>query len=144
VLARIREELRAFVGMTAFEEICRQWIAERGRAGQLPFEVREVGSHWSRDVQVDVVAINWTEHAILLGECKWGTDRVGRRVIGELVESKTPRVLQALPEQGQGWNVYYAFFARTGFTDAAIAEAGQHHALLVNLDILESLKHGSR
>jgi AAA+ ATPase superfamily predicted ATPase len=137
VLPRIREELRAFVGLTAFEELCRQWVAERGRSGQLPFEVREVGSHWSRDVQVDVVAVNWTAHAILLGECKWGKNQVGRRVIRELVEGKTPKVLKLLPEQGEGWSVYYAFFGRTGFTEAAVAQAGRHNALLVNLDMLE-------
>jgi uncharacterized protein len=28
------------------------------------------GSHWSRTVQVDVVALNWQERAILRGECK--------------------------------------------------------------------------
>ncbi|MBC8447693.1 MAG: hypothetical protein H8D78_08085 [Chloroflexi bacterium] len=45
VLPRIREGLRAFVGMTAFEELSRQWVAEQGRVGALPFEVGEVGSH---------------------------------------------------------------------------------------------------
>ncbi|HUV91171.1 MAG TPA: DUF234 domain-containing protein [Anaerolineae bacterium] len=30
----------------------------------------KVGSHWSRQAQADVVAINWRERAILLGECK--------------------------------------------------------------------------
>jgi hypothetical protein len=39
VLSRIRGELRAFVGLTAFEELARQWVAERGRAGQLPYRV---------------------------------------------------------------------------------------------------------
>jgi AAA+ ATPase superfamily predicted ATPase len=61
VLARIREGLRTFVGATAFEELSRQWLAERGRAGQLPFEIQEVGSHWSRQEQVDVVGINWAK-----------------------------------------------------------------------------------
>jgi hypothetical protein len=70
VLPRIRQDLRAFVGVTAFEELSRQWTAKVGRAGQLPFEVHKVGSHWSRRVQVDIVAVNWTERTILLGESK--------------------------------------------------------------------------
>jgi AAA+ ATPase superfamily predicted ATPase len=133
LLPHIREGLRAFVGATAFEELCCQWVIEQSRAGRLPVEVQEVGSHWSRDVQVDVVGVNWTEKAILLGECKWGAGAVGRTVVCELVEGKTPRVLKTLPDEGAGWQVHYAFFARAGFTDAARQEAGTHGALLVDL-----------
>jgi len=138
VLPRIREGLRAFVGMTAFEELSRQWVTEQGRAGELPFEVREVGSHWSRRVQVDVVALNWTEHQILLGECKWGADVVGRSVIRELIEAKTAKVLKDLPGEGAGWWVHYAFFARTGFTDAAYAEGKAVEARMVDLARLDA------
>ncbi len=133
ILTHVREELRAFVGMTAFEALCRQWVAQQSRMGQLPFEAEDVGSHWSRGVQVDVVAINWRERALLLGECKWGTDAVGRDVIRELIEEKTPKVVQTLPETGKAWQVHYAFFARAGFTEAARSEAEAHGAMLVDL-----------
>jgi len=138
VLPRIRDGLRAFVGMTAFEELSRQWVTEQGRAGKLPLAVQEVGSHWSRAVQVDVVGINWAERTILLGECKWGTGNVDRAVIRETLESKTPKVLKDLPEAGAGWKVHHAFFARTGFTDAAQAEARSAGALLVDLATLDT------
>ncbi len=78
------------MGVTAFEELSRLWLIVQGRAGDLPFEVREVGDHWSREVQVDVVGINWAEKAILLGECKWGAGVLGRDVVRELIEGKTP------------------------------------------------------
>jgi hypothetical protein len=138
VLPRIREGLRAFVGMTAFEELSRQWVLEQGRAGALPFEVREVGSHWSRRVQVDVVAVNWTDHQILLGEAKWGTDAVGRSMIRDLLETKTPKALRDLPGEGAGWHVHYAFFSRAGFTDAARVEAELVGAQMVDLEILDA------
>jgi hypothetical protein len=130
--------LRAFVGMTAFEELSRRWVLEQGRAGTLPFEVREVGSHWSRRVQVDVVAVNWTDHEILLGEAKWGTDPVARSLVRDLVETKTPKVLKDLPNQKEGWRVRYAFFARAGFTAAARAEAESAQAHLVDLEKLDA------
>ena len=81
LLPRIREGLRAFVGATAFEELCRQWVAEQGRAGRLPFEVQEVGSHWSREVQVDVVGVNWAEQGDPAGRMQMGRGRrrAGRR-----------------------------------------------------------------
>jgi AAA+ ATPase superfamily predicted ATPase len=138
VLPHIREGLRAFVGMTAFEELSRLWVLEQGRADALPFQIREVGSHWSRRVQVDVVAINWSDHAILLGEAKWGTDAVGRGVIRDLIEVKAPKVLRDLPGEGESWHVHYAFFARSGFTDAARAEAESAGARLVDLERLDA------
>jgi AAA+ ATPase superfamily predicted ATPase len=138
VLPRIREGLRAFVGLTAFEELSRQWVTEQGRAGKLPMAIQEVGSHWSRTVQVDVVAVNWAERAILLGECKWDTDAVNRAVVRELLETKTPKVLKDLPEEGADWRVHRAFFARTGFTDAARAAAEAVDAILVDLMALDS------
>ena len=123
--------------MTAFEELGRQWVARQGQTGEMPFEVEEVGSHWSRQVQVDVVAVNWREKAILLGECKWGTGKVRRDVIRELIGTKTPKVLKDLPEGGEGWSVHYAFFTRAGFTDAARAEAEAVRAQLVDLSRLD-------
>ena len=47
---------------------------------------------------------------------------------------KTPRVI---PEQGADWKVHYAFFARTGFTEAAKAEAGQYSTLMLTLSEME-------
>lgn len=90
-----------------------------------------VGSHWSADVQLDVVAINWHDKTILLGECKWGVRAVGRSVIRELIE-KTPKVVP-----GEEWQVYYTYFARAGFTDAAREEAQKGNTLLVDLETLD-------
>lgn len=129
---RIAGQFRAFVGVTAFEDLCREWTLTQARAGTLPFAPELVGSHWATDAQVDVVAINWRDQAVLLGECKWGVEAVGRSVIRELVE-KTSLVVP-----GDGWRVHYAFLARAGFTDAARAEADSLGALLVDLETLDA------
>lgn len=133
----ISEQLRAFVGMTAFEELCREWMLTQARAGRQSFIPDRVGAHWGRGVQVDVVAVNWREKTILLGEAKWTNSRMGRSVVRELVEVKTSKVLAALPGQGTDWTVHYAFFDRVGFTEAAQAEAEIHKALLVDLAMLD-------
>ena len=127
---------RAFVALT-FEELCRTWTLAQAKANRLPFAPDVVGSHWATDVQVDVVAIAWREKCILLGECKWGMEDIGRSVVRELVEEKTPRVLAALSDGGEGWAVHHVFFARTGFTQAARAEAARHSAILVDLATLD-------
>ena len=129
---RMREQFRAFIGMTAFEELSRDWTLAQAQTGKLPFSPEIVGSHWSARAQVDVVAINWREKAILLGECKWGKDRVRRNVVRELV-AKTPHVI---PDKD--WPVHYAFFARSGFTPAAQAEARAMGAWLVDLKTLDA------
>jgi len=138
-LEAIRKNLRGFVGGTAFEELARQWVRVQGKAGRLPFTPEAVGSHWSSRVQVDVVAINWQTHDILLGECKWGTDRIDRQVVRDLVDGKTPLLLQDLPEGGKGWKVNYALFARSGFTPAAKTEMQQKGGMLVDLKALDGV-----
>jgi AAA+ ATPase superfamily predicted ATPase len=137
VWADIHEQLRAFVGMTAFEELGREWVLARARSGRFPFAPQDVGSYWSADVQVDVVAINRREKAILLGECKWGTGVVGRGLIRELIETKMPKVMADLPDRGERWAVHCAFFARAGFTEAARAEGERHQVMLVSLPQLD-------
>ncbi len=128
---KISEQFRAFVGLTTFEELCREWVANQTRKGKMPFLFQFLGSHWSGDAQVDVVAINWREKVILLGECKWGLESVGRNVVRELIE-KTPLVV---PDKD--WQVHYAFFARAGFTDAARIEAEAVNAQLIDLTRLD-------
>lgn len=137
----VSEQLRAYVGQAAFEELSRAWVLAQARAGQLAFLPEQVGSHWSANVQVDVAAINWRERRLLLGECKWGADPVGRSVIRELIDEKTPKVREALPK-GSEWTIDYVFFARNGFTEAAQTEAQSVNARLVDLLALDrGLQH---
>ena len=91
-----------------------------------------VGSHWSAKAQIDVVAINWRLKNILLGEAKWTRARVRRSTVRELID-KTKDVV---PDSGEGWKIHYVFFARSGFTEAAEAEAREYGAFLVNLETL--------
>jgi AAA+ ATPase superfamily predicted ATPase len=134
---RISEQLRAFVGMTAFEELGREWVLIQARSGNLPFGVERVGSHWGGGVQVDVVAINWRDKQLLLGESKWQAEPIRKRIVRDLIEAKTPKVLKSLPEAGEGWQVHYAFFSRNGFTEAARSLANDHSAQLVDLNRLD-------
>jgi uncharacterized protein len=130
--------LRAFVGQTAFEQISREWVISQGKAGRLPFEPEVMGSHWSATVQADVVAINWHEKKILIGECKWGADGIDRQIARELIAQKTPKVLAYLPDGGNDWQVHHAIFARSGFTDAAQSEMKKVNGLMVVLEQLDA------
>lgn len=133
IIPALQSGLRGFVGQTAWEELARRWVYEQGALGRLPFAPEAVGSHWSRMVQVDVVAVNWQSRDLLLGECKWGADTVGREIVRELVEQKTPRVLADLPGGAGAWAVHYALFTRVGLTDAAAQELRAHGGVAVDL-----------
>jgi len=132
----IGDGLRAFVGMTTFEELCRTWVIERSVAGHLPFLPDEVGRHWASDCEIDVVAIHWRERKVLLGECKWGAKSVGVEVVRSLIEIRGPKALKRLP--GDGWEVSYIFFARSGFTEPAKNYAKAASAQLVTLDQIDA------
>ena len=142
VLPAIQQGLRAFVGQTAWEELARAWVRWAGSAGSLPWTPQVIGSHWSRRVQVDVVAVNWQTRQILLGECKWGDDRVSRMVVRDLIGSKTPLVLQELPQGGQGWSVLHALFTRAGLTEAAAQELAAHGGIAIDVQqLMHDLAH---
>jgi AAA+ ATPase superfamily predicted ATPase len=134
----ISEQLRAFIGAHAFEELCREWILVKARAGDLPFLPERVGSHWAPDAQIDVVAINWRLKQILLGEAKWTGNTLNRKIVRDLMAKRT----LVVPEPEEDWQVHYAFFSRSGFTDAAVQEARQHDAILVDLENLGQVLDG--
>jgi AAA+ ATPase superfamily predicted ATPase len=117
-LAEIKRFLPNFIGSHTWEELSREWVLRASATGQLPFLVDQVGSAWTRDVQVDVVGINRTEKTIILGECKWQARVVGRAVLRDLV-AKTNEIV---PKQGQ-WRVLYLGFSRSGWTAEAHAFA---------------------
>ena len=96
-----------------------------------------MGSHWIAAVQVDVVAINWGEKQILLGECKWGVDHIDRQVVRELIEQKKPKVMKGLPDSGDSWRVHYAIFSRGGMTPAALVELQKFGGIMVDLTQLD-------
>jgi AAA+ ATPase superfamily predicted ATPase len=133
ILPTLQQGLRAFVGLTAWEELARQWVRAQGYAGGLPLVPEAIGSHWSRKVQADVVAISWTERAILIGECKWADAAVDRQTVRDLLERTVPLTVADLPNGGAGWRVVPALFARVGATPAAREALEAAGGMLVDL-----------
>ncbi|PDW03004.1 ATP-binding protein [Candidatus Viridilinea mediisalina] len=132
VLKLIQEQLRAFVGATAWEELARQWVRSAAQRGSLAIVPETIGSHWSRTVQADVIGINWRERAILIGECKWGAERVDKAVVRDLLERTIPLVLADLPDKGEAWHVVPLLFTRAGLTPAAHALLREHDGLAID------------
>lgn len=132
--ANIKQHLSEFIGTYAFEELCREWVLRQGDAGKLPFVPRRIGAHWGgKGPQVDVVAINEDAHAILLGECKWQEETVGRGTVRALVE----KAQKIVPGSMDRWTVYYAFFSKSGFTEEARREMASKKTFWIDLHDLD-------
>lgn len=134
VWGQLEEQFRAFIGGTVFEELAREWVWREADAGRLPFVPEHVGSHWGRGIQIDVAAIHWAERWLLLGESKWGLERLHAGDIREFGDKAARFVAQTFP----GWSVQLCFFARAGFTEAARAEGARTGVRLIPLGELES------
>jgi AAA+ ATPase superfamily predicted ATPase len=109
---RVRPTFEHFVGY-AFEEAAREYVARLARRGVLPFLPERIGNWWDRQAEIDVVAISDSEKALLVGECKWSVHPVGVDTLDNL-----KRKTQALNAGGRWQQVYYALFAKAGFTTA--------------------------
>jgi AAA+ ATPase superfamily predicted ATPase len=127
----IEGQLEAFVGLTAFEELCRGWVIAQGDAGRLPFVPERVGAYWDRHTQVDVGAISWSERALLLGEARWTARPMGVQAL-EALQAKMP----AIRPSGD-WAVQYVLFSRSGFSAPLQARAEREGVQLVSLEALE-------
>ena len=139
---KIYAELRPFLGEHVFEELCREWVWAAAMAEQLEFVPELVGSYWrthrGKKVQLDVVAAAPRQKRLLIGEAKWGRQKVGRHLLTDLIKRS-----QRMPQVAAGWQTQYALFAREGFTPALQQEAEATNTRLVSLrpDLEEMLRN---
>jgi hypothetical protein len=68
-----------------------------------------------------------------------GFPKVDRPDVQELVDTKTPLVLKDLPSEGVGWQVHTMFYARSGFTPAAVEQLQKVGGLAVDLNDIDVL-----
>jgi hypothetical protein len=92
----------------------------------LPFAPQQIGSWWRGQQEVDIVALNRAESVVLVGECKWRSRPVGSNVLADLRQAAAS-LLVHLPDV----QVYYALFAKAGFTPDLTAQAAQDPTLLL-------------
>jgi AAA+ ATPase superfamily predicted ATPase len=106
---KIRPRLDIFTSLT-FEEVCRSYVRKGGAKG-LKFNI--VGRWWSKDAEIDVVAINEDENSILFGEAKWSTKKIGTDVLADLKK----KALSVEWGKKNRRREYYVLFSRKGFTE---------------------------
>ncbi len=105
---RIKPELDHFAA-AAFEEAAQAYIARKAQSGGLPFLPERIGSWWSREAEIDVLAISQAEKTALVGECKWSINPVGTDILDDL-----KRKSQLLTREYGIQKIQFALFARCG------------------------------
>ena len=130
---RIQPDLDHFAAV-AFEEAAREFIAAKAREGKLPFLPERIGSWWSRDRELDVLAISSSERSVLVGECKWSVNPVGINILEDLKSSAAKMAQESNIE-----HIHYAIFARRGFSNALKVKAASEE---IGLFTVENLVQG--
>lgn len=90
-----------------WERIARWHLLRSTRPGGLP-PVSEVGSWWSRRVQIDVVGVDRHSRSVVFGEARWRQEPCSRRDLERLME----RGQHWLQGSDAHWDVHYAMYAR--------------------------------
>ena len=125
VMDMIRQRFDAYVGRTGYEQVCRSHIATLADNSELPFEAREVGRLWDRQVEVDVAAIGARHNAALIGECRWRRKKMNEADLDQLV-LKGAR-LKKLSQ----YKLHYALFSKAGFSKSLEKRAARERVMLV-------------
>lgn len=114
-----------FVG-PVWEELARRHVHELAAQGTIPFWPEEVGSWWSRQAQIDLVAVQSARRSALLGEARW---RRGKMSVADLDDLQA-RARRWLGDE-RGWELWYVLYSRSGFSEELQAHtAGDSHLLL--------------
>jgi AAA+ ATPase superfamily predicted ATPase len=125
--AHVEAQLRAsfdseFVAQV-FEECCANYLWRLADQDSLPLIPQKVGRWWSRDQEIDIVALSQPglgdgPAEILFGECKWTQAPIGLDVLKSLYHKA-----QQVRWRQDNRRETYILFSRAGFQEALIERA---------------------
>lgn len=117
----------------AYEDICRDIVANLCKNGVIPFVPSHIGSYWLNDfdgdTEIDVMAVDHQNKRIFAGECKYHTKPVDAPVYYALKE----KVANAgeIRKAFSGYDVIYGVFSKSGFTQRMLDAANENIGLLL-------------
>ena len=113
--AEVRKNLSSYMG-SPFEDICKQFLVEEAKRGNLPFLLTSVGKWWGnnplekRQEEIDLLAYH--ETSALFVECKWTNALVGADALHDL-EAQSKMFAFA--------NKWFLICAKRGFKQSLIS-----------------------
>lgn len=123
-----KQKFVAFV----YESICRNIFAELCRTGKIAFSPSRIGSYWRNDTEgdteIDVAAVDNQHKRLFLGECKYHAKPVDVAVYSALQEKGQSKELTTV---FKGYEIAYALFSKSGFTDRLVEMSAENPNLLL-------------
>jgi len=110
----IKPYLNDYMGIV-FEKMCMEFLQRENHLHYLPFFFPSIGRWWGTDpkrriqVEIDIVAASQIEKKILVGECKYRSERTGLEVYNNLMNNS--KVLSKNYAE-----TYYSLFSKSGFS----------------------------
>lgn len=111
----------------SYEDACRDICKRLMADGALQFTA--LGKWWSRNEELDLVALDEESGTIYFGECTWSAKKVGEDVYRDL-----PRKAALVDWRHKKRAEKFMLFSKSGFTDGMIATAGKEGVLLLHKD----------
>ena len=121
----VKPELERFTSYV-FEDVCQQYLRKQNRKHDLPFYFTKIGRWWNKTDEIDIMAVDYRQTQILLGECKYKHRPVDVKDLKHFLAKKV----------AQDKSLYYYFFSKAGYTEQAVAYAAEQGIKLVGLDDL--------
>ena len=124
VAALIRGSFEHHVS-TVYEEICSDLCADLAAEGIIHYTL--IGRWWSRNEEIDIVALDEETKTVYFGECKWSNKKVGEDIYRNLVR-KSALVDWHNDNRTEG----FILFSKSGFTDGMIKTAKKEKVILID------------
>lgn len=121
----IEPRLNGFISYV-FEDICKEYLRTCNRNGKLPFHFTKIERWWNKSDELDIVASDSDGLFFCCGECKYQDSPMDSHEIGRATRKFIPKKDNA--------QIYYYFFARSGFTRQAVELAHANGYQLVDLE----------
>ena len=88
-----------------------------------------IGKWWSKNEEIDIVALDEETETAYFGECKWSNKKIGDDIYKDLV-----RKSQLADWHKESRKDRFILFSRSGFTQRMIEIARREKVLLVHKD----------
>ncbi|MGD0765426.1 MAG: ATP-binding protein [Dehalococcoidia bacterium] len=118
----IRPSLDEFIGRTAWEEVCTQYLWRLLQKDQIRARFTQLGRWWDGKDEIDLVGM-WRDRVTLVGECKWTAGRMNSGMLTAL-----QRKAAKLPLDGEP---LWVLASRSGFDTPLQQRASRGEILLV-------------
>ncbi|MCK4388613.1 MAG: ATP-binding protein [Desulfobacterales bacterium] len=121
VLENIRRNLGLFCSFV-YEDVAPEIVQNYIRTGVISKSFTSFGKWWSKDAEIDLMAMDIHSRNILVGECKWTNQPVSYEEFKKL-KSKTLLLQEALPVKNP--QITYALFSKKGFSREMISKKSE-------------------